>query len=101
MKQLVPIASTTVPALVTAAGERTSMRFLEFFTANSRNPHTPGLCSSCRGIPHLVRRCRRAVDRRRPNGARRYLDRGRDARGSPHRASSNGSPRSATCSTGW
>ena len=40
MKQLVPIASTTVPALVTAAGERTSMRFLEFFTANSRNPHT-------------------------------------------------------------
>jgi site-specific recombinase XerC len=29
-----------VPALITAAGERTSMRFLEFFAANIRNPHT-------------------------------------------------------------
>ena len=30
----------TVPALVAAAGERASMRFLEFFAANIRNPHT-------------------------------------------------------------
>src|SRR3954447_25770056 len=30
----------TVPALVDAAGERASMRFLEFFAANIRNPHT-------------------------------------------------------------
>ena len=29
-----------VPALITAAGERASMRFLEFFAANIRNPHT-------------------------------------------------------------
>jgi site-specific recombinase XerC len=29
-----------MPALVTAAGERASMRFLEFFAANIRNPHT-------------------------------------------------------------
>ena len=29
-----------VPALVAAAGERASMRFLEFFAANIRNPHT-------------------------------------------------------------
>ena len=28
-----------VPALVAAAGERASIRFLEFFAANSRNPH--------------------------------------------------------------
>jgi hypothetical protein len=29
-----------IPALVTAAGERASMRFLEFFAANIHNPHT-------------------------------------------------------------
>jgi hypothetical protein len=32
--------TTWVPSLVTAAGERASMRFLEFFAANIRNPHT-------------------------------------------------------------
>ena len=29
-----------VPALVAVAGERASTRFLEFFAANIRNPHT-------------------------------------------------------------
>jgi len=29
-----------VPALVAAAGELASLRFLEFFAANIRNPHT-------------------------------------------------------------
>jgi site-specific recombinase XerD len=32
--------AAVVPALVAAAGERASMRFLEFFAANIRNPHT-------------------------------------------------------------
>src|SRR5437660_2167877 len=32
--------SLAVPALVAAAGERAGMRFLEFFAANIRNPHT-------------------------------------------------------------
>ena len=40
MNQLVPISSSTLPALVAAAGERASMRFLEFFAVNIRNPHT-------------------------------------------------------------
>ena len=40
MNQLVPISSPTVPALVAPAGERPGMRFLEFFAANIRNPHT-------------------------------------------------------------
>src|SRR5437773_3581394 len=40
MNQLVRLASPALPALVTAAGERASMRFLEFFAANIRNPHT-------------------------------------------------------------
>jgi hypothetical protein len=39
---LVPLttAQGQVPALVVVAGERASMRFLEFFAANIRNPHT-------------------------------------------------------------
>jgi hypothetical protein len=37
---LVPLSSPTLPALVAAVGERASMRFLEFFAANIRNPHT-------------------------------------------------------------
>jgi len=40
VNQLVPITSAALPALVAAAGERASMRFLEFFAANIRNPHT-------------------------------------------------------------
>ena len=44
----VPITATAtvawngaaVPTLVATAGERASMRFLEFFAANIRNPHT-------------------------------------------------------------
>src|SRR5215471_8791822 len=40
MNKLVPISSPMVPVLVAAAGERASMRFLEFFAANIRNPHT-------------------------------------------------------------
>src|SRR5580692_2703567 len=40
MSKLVPISSPAPPALVAAAGERASMRFLEFFAANIRNPHT-------------------------------------------------------------
>src|SRR5215469_2659158 len=40
MNKLVPISSPALPALVAVAGERASMRFLEFFTASIRNPHT-------------------------------------------------------------
>ena len=41
MNHLAPvIASTQLPSLVAAAGERASLRFLEFFAANIRNPNT-------------------------------------------------------------
>src|ERR1700756_1035186 len=40
MNQLVPFSSVALPALVPAAGDRAGMRFLEFFAANIRNPHT-------------------------------------------------------------
>src|SRR5260221_14531301 len=40
MNQLVSLRSSTLPEFIAAAGERASMRFLEFFAANIRNPHT-------------------------------------------------------------
>jgi hypothetical protein len=41
MNNLAPIPRPSVlPSLVVAAGERGSLRFLEFFAANIRNPHT-------------------------------------------------------------
>jgi len=41
MNHLVPIStSPALPVLVVAAGERASTRFLEFFAANIRNPHS-------------------------------------------------------------
>jgi site-specific recombinase XerD len=40
MNQLVPITAPSLPELVAAAGHRAGMRFLEFFAANIRNPHT-------------------------------------------------------------
>src|SRR5438128_11516677 len=39
-KALALPASPFVPELVAAAGERAGIRFLEFFAANIRNPHT-------------------------------------------------------------
>jgi site-specific recombinase XerD len=38
--QLAAIDTSTLPQLVTAAGDRASLRFLEFLAANIRNPHT-------------------------------------------------------------
>jgi hypothetical protein len=72
---------SVIPVLIAAGGERASMRFLEFFAANIRNPHYPaGLLPGGRGISRLVCECRSAVDRRRPAGSCRDLDRSVDAR---------------------
>ena len=40
MNQLAPLTTFHAPALVASAGARASYRFLEFFTAQIRNPHT-------------------------------------------------------------
>jgi site-specific recombinase XerD len=43
MNQVAPIATTTttrLPMLIVAAGDQAARRFLEFFAANIRNPHT-------------------------------------------------------------
>ena len=64
MNQLASISSSVLPELVAAAGKRASMRFLEFFAANIRNPHTRrayyraaeeflGWCASV-GVPSIT-----------------------------------------------
>ena len=40
MNQLAPVIAARVPAFIAASGARASYRFLEFFTAQIRNPHT-------------------------------------------------------------
>jgi site-specific recombinase XerD len=40
MNQLAPLIGSRAPILVAASGARASYRFLEFFTARIRNPHT-------------------------------------------------------------
>ena len=75
------VVSAHVPALVAAAGERAGMRLLEFFAANIRNPHTRR--AYARAADEFLAWCAAAgvaVDRSCAAGARRYLDRGRDAR---------------------
>ena len=40
MNHLAPVITSNAPALVAASGACASYRFLEFFTAQIRNPHT-------------------------------------------------------------
>ena len=40
MSQLVTLTTSNAPTLISAAGDRAAYRFLEFFTAQIRNPHT-------------------------------------------------------------
>jgi len=40
MNQLVPVTGSRLPALVANTGDRAGIRFLEFFAAQIRNPHT-------------------------------------------------------------
>ena len=40
VNQLAPITASYAPAVIAASAPRASYRFLEFFTANIRNPHT-------------------------------------------------------------
>jgi hypothetical protein len=47
MNQLVPIGSSSLPALVAAAGERASIRFLEFFAAKFATRTRAGPMSRC------------------------------------------------------
>jgi hypothetical protein len=56
MNQLVPVAAHTFPPLIEVAGDRARVRFLEFFAANIRNPHTRRAYNRRgRGVSGLVR----------------------------------------------
>jgi hypothetical protein len=62
-------AHRSLPALVTAAGERASLRFREFFAGNIRNPYTRrAYARAAEEFLGLVRERRGAVDRRRAAG---------------------------------
>ena len=67
MNQVATIASPSLPKLVAAVTERASVRFLEFFAANIRNPYTRRAyaraaqeflpwCASI-GVPPIAPRC--------------------------------------------
>ena len=40
MNQIFPVVTSRAPALIAPSGARACYRFLEFFTAQIRNPHT-------------------------------------------------------------
>ncbi|MGO9740340.1 MAG: hypothetical protein ACLPN5_02270 [Roseiarcus sp.] len=40
MNQLAPLIAGRIPAIIASRGEKAAYRFLEFFTAAVRNPHT-------------------------------------------------------------
>jgi hypothetical protein len=69
-----------VPALIAAADERASRRFLEFFAANIRNTHTRRGYGRARrgGVSDLVRKSARAIRRGHVAASRRRVDRGND-----------------------
>src|SRR3954468_12728588 len=64
MNQIAPFRGSRSPALINAAGDRAAYRFLEFFTAQIRNPHTRrayvravgGFCAwlEARGVPSIA-----------------------------------------------
>ena len=95
--QLIPVTCPALPALVAAAGERASMRFLEFCAANIRNPHTRR--AYARAAEEFLAVARMSTCRRSPQCSRCTSPHGlRPAcASSPRRASSKGSRRSVTC----
>jgi hypothetical protein len=50
-----PVDTYIVPALIADAGDAAGWRYVGFFTANIRNPHTPGLRPCLRPVLRLVR----------------------------------------------
>src|SRR5258708_3643593 len=75
MNQLAPLASPLMPALIATAGEQAGIRFLEFFAAEIRNPHTPRAYAPAAGKtpvlePAEARRLPASLDVSKPAGLR-------------------------------
>jgi hypothetical protein len=51
-------AVAVIPALIANAGDAAGWRYVEFFTANIRNPHAARLCPRVQPVLRLVRRAR-------------------------------------------
>jgi hypothetical protein len=89
-----------VPAVIAAAGEQASWRYLEFFTANIRNPHTRRAYGrACARFFAWCARRRFGITDIRPLHVAAYIEGCRTKR--RRRASSRSSPRSGCFLTGW
>ena len=53
-----PADTYIVPALIADGDAAAGWRYVEFFTANIGNPHTPGLCPRVWPVLRLMRRPR-------------------------------------------
>jgi len=95
-------ASSHVPALVAAAGERASMRFLEFFAANIRNPHTRRAYARAAEefLAWCAKRRRAVIGAVQPVHVATWIKAPTRELAAPP-GSNNGSPPCVTCSTGW
>jgi len=102
MSKLVPIGSSQLPALIAAAGERASMRFLEFFAANIRNPHTRR--AYARAAEEFLAWCAAAgvpsIGAVQPVHVATWIEAATRELAAPS-VKQRLSPRSATCSIGW
>lgn len=101
MNELVAFRHSDTPALVAAAGDRARIRFLEFFAAQIRNPHTRRAYS--RAVSAFLAWCESAgvisIEAVRPLHVATWIEAQTRAASAP-RSSSNWR-RSAICSTGW
>ena len=101
MNQLTLITAAHAPALVAAAGGRASYRFVEFFTAQIRNPHIRRAYAraateffdwlEAKGVTQLA-----AIE---SVHVATYIEQLRQARSAPTRSCAW--PPCVTCSIGW
>ena len=103
MNQLapLPLAGPILPALIAAADERAQRRFLEFFAAAIRNPHTRRAYARAASdfLAWIAARGVASLGNVQPStsqpGSRRW------PASWPRPASNSSSPACATCSIGW
>ena len=94
-------ATMVVPAMIADLGEAAALRFIDFFTANIRNPNTRAAYAvAVRGFFRWLETARRPRARRDPHAPRLGLRRGADPHATRRRRSSSTWRRSACCSTG-
>src|SRR4051812_41253467 len=101
MSEPVPlVAAPCLPEVVVASGEQASLRFLEFFVSDIRNPHTRR--AYARAVADFLIWCSDAevssIAAVQPLHVAAWVEAQTRELTAP---SSSAWPRSATCSTGW